>query len=258
MKKITALFLCLTLLASLCACSVQIRELPEITTEEPEPTSSLTTVTRTQEYKDSNGRVVYVIDAQLPCLSGEGDLINAVNASLAEIFDKYSKLAASNIENVSDFMDARESDKPWSIKIRYTEKYVGEDYVSVFYSVYRSSYGPDSQFPSESHEACTVSMKTSERLSLLHFAVEDSETARDKLIEKICEMAKRNFYTDGSITESQLQAVADTFDAWSYWYADGTVSYFFARNQIVPGETGDYVCKLKPSDYAGILDFSLQ
>lgn len=258
MKRIISLILSIMLLASLCSCGAQIQPLPETTTEAPEPEVTFTSVSRSQEFKDENGRTVYIVDAELPSLSLNGDTsaFTAVNARLAEVFDKYAQTATSNIKNAAAFMDARDSDKPWCMKIRYQEKYVGEDFVSLIYRTSFSMYGSDTRTFSETFEGCTVNMKTAEKCAVLQFAVIDFDEAREKLAEIIVEKARKNFYTDGSVTESQLQTIANTFNPDDFWYDDGNIVYFLNRSQVVPNENLYYECTITPEDYAGILDFT--
>ncbi len=96
-------------------------------------------------------------------------------------------------------------------------------------------------------------MKTGEILNLLSFAGDEKDAARQQLIEIVQKKSVTGFYAGNTLTEEQLQLIADTFDENNFWYKDGVFSYFFDRATIAQNDSGYYVCELKPSDYSGIL-----
>ena len=62
---------------------------------------------QTKEFKDANGRTVYVVDVVLPEISEniEQSMIDYVNGVTNKFFENACDQAESNIESASSFMD---------------------------------------------------------------------------------------------------------------------------------------------------------
>lgn len=257
MKKTICIFFCITLLFSLCSCS-GIQKLPDdMTVTQSSSDITVTTIKKYEEFKDASGKVVYVVDAELPQIESGIDIHIAelINNSVQNIFYEYCTTARSNTENASDFMAAQNSDKPWYMKLRCDESNVEENVTSFLFRTGFSRFGAESLALS-SYRSIVFGTKTGEIKNLLSFRVEEESVSREKLIAKIVEKAKRGFYTDGSASDEQLELIASTFDPNNFWCKDGKVLYFVGRGLIAPGESTYYICELTPNDYSGILDLN--
>ncbi len=257
MKKTVCIFFCIAFIISLCSCS-GIQKLPDNLTKTQSGSDITVTATKKyQEFKDETGKVVYIVDMELPQLESKSNSYSAeiINASLISIFEEYCEAARSNIENASDFMASRSSDKPWCLKLRCDESDARENVTSFLFRMGFSMYGSDSVALS-SYKSIVFGTKTGEIKNLLSFCVEEESVSREKLIAKIVEKAKREFYTDGSISDEQLELIASTFDPQNFWCKDGKILYYVDRGTIVSDESSYYVCELSPSDYSGILDLN--
>ena len=191
---------------------------------------------------------------EIPQLSGgAGYPTDKINSALKLMFVHKSDEAKNNIKNAAEFMDSQSSDQPWSTKLTYELKYMDESIVSFLCNIYFSYFGPDTLVPSHTAVGVCVDMKTGEILNLLSFAGDEKDSARQQLIEIVQKKSVTGFYAGNTLTEEQLQLIADTFDESNFWYKDGVFSYFFDRATIAQNESGYYVCEMRPSDYSGIL-----
>lgn len=257
MKKLISVLLAAAALLSLCSCSGKSIKFGDDITQTTEAIPGLPSVETTQdkrEFKDESGRTVCLVTGEIPQLSGgAGYPTDKINSALKLMFVHKSDEAKNNIKNAAEFMDSQSSEQPWSTKLTYELKYMDESIVSFLCNIYFSYFGPDTLVPSHTAVGVCVDMKTGEILNLLSFAGDEKDAARQQLIEIVQKKSVTGFYAGNTLTEEQLQLIADTFDESNFWYKDGVFSYFFDRATIAQNDSGYYVCELRPSDYSGIL-----
>ena len=117
MKRVLSIVMMIAILFSFASCR-NINDVYEETTtavQETLPPPVVKEKKQTKEFKDENGRTVYVVDVVLPEISEniEPRMIDYVNRVINKFFEDACVQAELNVESASSFMDSYNSDKPW-------------------------------------------------------------------------------------------------------------------------------------------------
>ena len=127
MKRIFSMVLIFAVLFSFASC----RNIDELNEETTVPTTTVAPPVvkekkQQKEFRDKNGRTVYVVDVVLPEISEniEENIIRYVNDVTDKFFRDACVLAEENIESAAEFMDKFNSDMPWKKTISFEAKYI--------------------------------------------------------------------------------------------------------------------------------------
>lgn len=258
MKRILSIVLVIAVLFSLASCR-NINELYEETTAPSTAVAPPVVKENKQqkEFKDENGRTVYVVDVVLPEISEnlESHIINYVNGVINEFFEDACAQAEKNIDSASEFMDKYDSDKPWKKTINFETTYISGYYVSFLIEESLSYYGSSDNDPSV-YSRC-FEVQNGNPVNAAYFT-EDPETpeiAKGYIIDMLKGRAKTDFYRGVELGESQLAAFDEAVTLNDFYLTEDGMVFYVRRAAIDPEEVaGIYKAEFSWDELAGLFN----
>lgn len=262
MKRYISIFLIIALCFSFASCSVK-EDTPDITvaaTTEEATTSVPPPLTETEEYSrdftDENGRVVYTVRAQLPQITGntEESIAEDINRSVYGIFEDACETAESNVENAAAFMDANNSETPWSRSLEYVINLCTDKYFSITVNDYFTMYGNSEIEPAK--RGYTFNVTRGIRCAFSDFTYENRSTEGVKrfIVDEFIGKDVAEVYFDGAeLTDEQRSTVYDAVDTENFYLTDSGIGFYFSENAIDPNRFGTFVAHYTWEEIAVIL-----
>ncbi len=261
MKRILSITLILAVLFSFASCR-NINELNEETTTETPTTTAAPPVVnekkQTKEFKDKNGRTVYVVDVVLPEISEniEQSMVDYINSVTNKFFEDACVQAEKNIESAAKFMDSNNSDKPWKKTISFETKYISGYYLSFLISESVSFFGSSNNTPSV--YARTFSIKEGNPINASYFTVcpETPEIALGYVADLLRNKAKTDFYEENFVlNEMKLEAFDKVASLDDFYLTEDGMVFYVSRGDIDPYETsGVFEAEYSWDDLSGLFD----
>ena len=244
MKRILSIALMIAILFSFASCR-NINEVYEETTaveQETLPPPVVTEKKQTKEFKDSNGRTVYVVDVVLPEISEniEQRMIDYVNGVINKFFEDACVQAEMSIESASSFMDSYNSDKPWKRTISFETTRVSGYYVCFLIKESLSYFGSSDNTPSVYTKCFQV--RVEEPVNALYFTdnPDDPDTALSYIADLLKARGVNRFYRENiPLDESQLAAFDDAVSLDRFYLTDNGMAFYVDRGAIDPDENSE-------------------
>lgn len=259
MKRIFSVALVIAVLFSLASC----RNINELQNETSAPTTTaappvIKEKKQSREFKDENGRTVYVVDVSLPEISEnlEQYIIDYINGVTDKFFEDACVQAEKNIPSAAEFMDTQNSDKPWKRTISFETTYVSGYFVSFLIKESLSYYGSSNNDPSV-YSKCFM-IRDGSPLNAAYFTDEPDapETAASYITDLFKERAKTDFYEDGfELSETKLAAFDDAVSLDNFYLTENGMAFFVSRGAIDPYEpSGIYTAEFTWDELAGLFN----
>lgn len=260
MKRAISIALIFAVLFSFASCR-NIDELnKETATEIPTTTAAPPLVEenrQTKEFKDENGRTVYVVDVVLPEISEnlEQSIIDYVNGVTDKFFEDACVQAEKNIASAAEFMDSNNSDKPWKKTVTFETTYLSGYFVSFLIRESMSYYGSSDNTPSV-YTRC-FHIREGNPLSAVYFTdyPDSPEVVKGYIADLLKSRAKTDFYEDGfEINDLKLDAFNEAVDVERFYLTDDGMAFYVSRMAIDPYETGIYTAEFTWDELAGLFN----
>lgn len=255
MKRLISMALIIAVLFSFASCN----KITELKTTAPPATAAPPVVKekkQKKEFKDENGRTVYVVDVTLPEISEnlEEHIIRYVNDVTDKFFRDACAQAEENIKSASEFMDNFNSDKPWKKTISFDATYVSGYFVSFLIKESLSYYGTDGNDPSVYSRCFHVQEGNPVNAAYFCEIPDDPETARGYIVELLRTRAKTEFYLGVSeLSETSLDAFDEAVTLNNFYLTEDGMNFFVVRSAIDPYEvSGIYTAEFTWDELAGL------
>lgn len=261
MKRILSIAFILAILFSFTACR-NIDELKKETTTAVPTTTAAPPVVKekkqTKEFKDKNGRTVYVVDVVLPEISKnvEKSMVDYINSVTNGFFEDACVQAEKNIKSAAEFMDSSKSDKPWRKTISFEATYVSGYYVSFLIRESLSYYGSGNNDPSV--YAKSFSIREGNPLNAAYFTDNPDvpEIALGNIADLLRSRAKNDFYEEAfEFDELKLAAFDTAVSLDDFYLTENGIAFFVSRSAIDPYEnTGIYTAEFTWDELSGLFN----
>lgn len=252
MKRFSGFVLILTLLFSFSACAKKL-EGAEIsaarkTSDGVQAAVRTKSQTLKKTFKDANGRTVFLVETEIPRISGLSDekLEEQINRRAREIFDDACVFAERNVKNAASFMDVSGSETPWTKKADFEVSYSGPRFLCFVVKEYFScSKDP----PELDYSTLCFDLKRRELCSAIDFvkAPTDSSVLDKVLLDGlILKKAESDFGEEaGSFSSERRAALKENFGLANFYITENSICFYFNGRSVFP-ESGDdvYVCEL--------------
>ncbi len=258
MKRILSITLILAVLFSFASCR-NINELnKETTTAVPTTTVAPPVVNekkQTKEFKDKNGRTVYVVDVVLPEISEnmEQSMIDYINSVTNKFFEDACIQAEKNIESAAKFMDSGNSDKPWKKTTSFKTTYISGYYVSFLISESMSFFGSSNNTPSV--YARSFSIKEGNPVNAAYFTdnPEEPEMAMGYIADLLRSRARTDFYDEAfELNDAKLDAFDDAVSLDQFYLTENGMVFYVSRSDIdIYEASGIYEAEFAWDDLTG-------
>lgn len=244
MKHILSILLIFALLFSFAACrNIADLEKPTETTTTTIAPPVIEEIKKTKEFKDENGRVVYVVDVILPEISENCDenVREYINTVINQAFESACEGAEKNINAAASFMDKSDSKEPWTEKITFETTYLTNRFVC-FLTEYSLSYYGDAEVEPVCDTFC-FDLQEGEVCDTMYFAA--APDTEEDIAEYIGDYLYRNppadFY-DGimGLTASQHEALKTVVDIENFYITENGIGFYFDKFLIDANESGVY------------------
>ncbi len=254
--------LIIAVLLSFASCG-KIRNIEELREETSAPTSTVAPPVvkekkQKKEFKDKNGRTVYVVDVTLPEISEslEENIIRYVNDVTDKFFRDACAQAEQNIDSASEFMDKFNSDKPWKKTISFEATYVSGYFVSFLIKESLSYYGSDGNDPSVYSRCFHVQEGNPVNAAYFTDNPDDPVTAKEYVVELLRNSAKTDFYELGlELDEAKLAAFEEAVTLENFYLTEDGMTFFVVRRAIDPYELlGIYTAEYTWDDLSGLFN----
>lgn len=238
MKRVLSAALIFAILFLFASCR-NINELyPETTTAVPPVTAAPPVVSekkQTKEFKDANGRTVYVVDVVLPEISENirQSMIDYVNGVINKFFEDACTLAQSNLESASSFMDKHNSDKPWRNTITFETKYVSGYFVSFLIKDSLSYYGSSDNSPSV-YSRC-FHVQEGNPVNAVYFTdvPENPDIVQGYIADLLKERARTNFYGyEYDLDEKMAAAFDNAVSIDNFYLTENGMGFYVSRSAV--------------------------
>ncbi len=259
MKRIFSVALIVAILFSFASC----RNIDELQEETSAPTTTVAPPVvkekkQQKEFKDKNGRTVYVVDVVLPEISEnlEEHIIRYVNDVTDKFFRDACAQAELNIDSASEFMDKFNSDKPWKKTITFEAKYISGYFVSFLIKESLSYYGSSDNTPSVYSRCFEVQNGNPVNAAYFTDNPDVPEIATGYIVDLLKERAKTDFYADGyQISEENLANFDEAVTLESFYLTENGMAFFVNRGTIDSYEPlGIYTAEFTWDELAGLFN----
>ncbi|MBQ4604811.1 MAG: hypothetical protein IJB16_09430 [Clostridia bacterium] len=245
MKRVLSISLILAVLFSFVSC----RNIDELNTGETTDTVTTTAAPpvvgekkQTKEFKDKNGRTVYVVDVVLPEISEniEQYIIDYINSVSDRFFEDACVQAENNIESAAKFMDTQNSDKPWKRTISFETTYVSGYFVCFLISESLSFYGSSDNAPSVYTKCFQVQEGNSVNAAYFTDNPDTPEIALGYIADLLRSRAENGFYEEGLVlNENELAAFDEAVSLDGFCLTDNGMAFYVSKSAIDPYEMTD-------------------
>ncbi|MBR3819505.1 MAG: hypothetical protein IKJ41_10240 [Clostridia bacterium] len=261
MKRVLSITMILAVLFSFASCR-NIKELnEETTTVSPIVTAAPPIVNekkQSKEFKDANGRTVYVVDVVLPEISEniEQSMIDYVNGVINKFFEDACTQAQSNLEAASNFMDKHNSDKPWRNTITFEAKYVSGYFVSFLIKDSLSYYGSSNNSPSVYSRCFQVQEGNPVNAAYFTDVPENPEVATSHIADLLKSRANANFYGYYyDIDEEILAAFDEAVSIENFYLTENGMAFYVSKSAVDQYEIeGIYTEEFTWDELAGLFN----
>lgn len=243
MKRVLSIILMLAVLFSFASCR-NIKELnEETTTASPIVTAAPPVVSekkQTKEFKDANGRTVYVVDVVLPEISEniEQSMIDYVNGVINKFFEDACTQAQTNLEAASNFMDKHNSDKPWRNTITFEAKYISGYFVSFLIKDSMSYYGSSNNSPSVYSRCFQVQEGNPVNAAYFTDVPEAPDVAVGYIADLLKSRARTNFYGyEYELDEKMIAAFDAAVSIHDFYLTENGMAFYVSRSAVDEYET---------------------
>lgn len=246
MKRALSIVMMIAILFSFASCR-NINDVYEETTtavQETLPPPVVKEKKQTKEFKDENGRTVYVVDVVLPEISEniEPRMIDYVNRVINKFFEDACVQAELNVESASSFMDSYNSDKPWKRTTSFEATRVSGYFVCFLIKESLSYFGSSDNTPSVYTKCFQV--QEEEPVNALYFAVnpDDPAAALGYITDLLKSRGENGFYRENiSLNETQLAAFDEAVSLDRFYLTDDGMTFYVDKTSIDPdGNSGIY------------------
>lgn len=242
LKRIFSIALIFAILFSFAACR-NIDELnKEATTAVPTTTVAPPVVNekkQMKEFRDENGRTVYVVDVVLPEISEnlEQSVIDYVNGVTNKFFEDACVQAEKNIVSAAKFMDENNSDKPWKKTISFEATYISGYFVSFLISESMSFYGSSNNTPSVYAKCFHVQEGNPLNAAYFTDSPDAPEIALGNIADLLRSKAKTDFYGEQfELNEIKLAAFDEAVSVENFYLTENGMGFYVSRSAIDPYE----------------------
>lgn len=262
MKRYISIILIPVLCLAFASCSVKDKNNPDVsalTTEVPTtslPKPDLGFEEYSKDFTDENGRVVYTVKAVLPKITGNIPETTAdyLNGIFYGIFESACDSAEINIGNAAAFMDAQNSQNPWSRSIDYSINLSDGQYFSFTVKEYFSMFGSTEVEPSM--KGYVFDIVKGVPCTLYDFTYENHsyDNVKQILVDNfICKDVSTVMFDGKPLTEEENKIVHDVFDSGNFYLTDKGIGFYLSMNSIDPNRFGTLVTLYTWQDIAVVL-----
>ena len=260
MKRFICGFLALTLLFSLGACRFSGKDdghsytTPEEKEKEIEKRHTLFKYSDKnyhEEFKDSEGKVTYIVDFTYPEISGkiseEGKA--TMTACFEQMIADMRRAAQANAENHSDFMKRFNVTEPAVRIITYKVYYDSEDIISLIFNEKNSSV-EDAEPVAEGY---TFSVAHGWRLKASDLY--DSDITEENVRQAIIDKANVSYSPNGAeLDEEKIEIINSQYNEFNFVANDKGISFLYSLDILSQGSrNGTYYCEIPYDELEGIL-----
>ena len=244
MKKLISFVLAAMILLALCSCG-------KIDKSSEENIQSKVTGTHSrEEFKDSKGRVVSVLESDLPELSLTYSKGGA--AAVNKYFEQYKNEIVNDMEknadSVSEYLDRFGFEAPRTTKITYEIYYETDSLLSL---ILKTGTGSDPETEEPDPQLLTFSLITGSRLSIKEFLIDKSdENYREEMLEGVLKTADRTYSPNNVLlSEDKKELIRNAFLEDEFVVSEDFYTFAFSLPYLSDGSReGYYYCDV-PSDY---------
>lgn len=257
MKKFISIFLAaLILCTGFAACSKDesVNENSESSTVAPIIRPVIKENREVEKIKAADGKVSYILDITLPKITENvsEDVINLIDYYYSEMRNEAIRSAQANAENARNYMKNNSDGKtPWQRTITFETVYSSEKYLSIEITDHFTMLGGQTT-PTVS--ATLFDLENGSALSLTEIAKVDEETLKETVVPLMIRKTVDKFYSDGmELDEDQQQAVADSFNPYSFCYSSRGITVYINKNLVDQSYSGTFCCELTFSDLRNVI-----
>ncbi len=260
MKKLLCILLIFILIFTAAACNKNSDD-PLDETEPITTTTVAPPVVKEQkhhkEFKNSDGKVVYVVDVVLPEISKFADKIvkDYINEVSLDVFNDACESAERNIENASDFMAKYETKNPWTKKITFETTYADGRFLCFLIKTAFTYSGTPGE-PS-SYETKCFDLKRGEPCNAFNFVLADlsHEEIKTLLVDELIkpkaktELSAQHPY---AFYAAMLDKLDEIFTYENFYLTENGMAFYFEKNLLNDTLSGVYSCELTWSELSAI------
>ena len=262
MKRLICVFLAVTFILSLGACRFSGKNeddtnsytSPEEKEKEIEKRNTLFRYSDKnyhEEFKDSDGKVAYIIDFTYPEISGkiseEGKA--AMTACFKQMVADLRRDAQANADNHSDFMKRFNVTEPAVRIITYKVYYDDKDIISLIFSEKNSS-DEDVEPVAEGY---TFSVAYGQRLKIS--SLYDTDATEEDVRRAIIDKANVSYSPNGvALDEEKIEIINSQYNEMNFVADDKGVTFLYSLDILSQGSRkGTYYCDISYDELEGIL-----
>jgi len=244
MKKLISLLLAAVILLALCSCGKIDKNGGE------DALNKVTGAHSRDEFKDSKGKVVSVLEADLP----EIDVTDSKGgaAAINTYFEQYKNEILGDMEknadNVSEYLDRFGFKGPRTTKITYEIYYQSASLLSII--LYTAS-GSDPDSANADPQLLTFSLITGSRLSIKEFLIDKAdENYREEMLEGVLKTADRTYSPNAVIlSDEKKDLIREAFLEDEFVVSEDYYTFAFSLPYLSEGSReGYYYCDV-PVEY---------
>lgn len=257
MKRFLCLLAALAMILSFASCKKlgeDNGESENLTTTAKAP--EVKNVTKTAEFKDENGRIVFTVEVTYPEFSknAKESTLEYVNRVASETFADACKFAESNTDNAASFMNSSGSTVPWSKKITFEPNYMSGRYICFFVKEVFSAGASTLSEPSVSAKCFDIVKGIP--CDVMYFFADPEQNfveTKKKMAELVAQKALYDFNPNGvGLANLQLEKLKKIFDLHRFFIAEDGMGFFLDRNLLDNTQSGSYTCVIPWAELEGI------
>ncbi len=246
MKKLISFALAAVILLALCSCGKIDKS------DEEDGLSKVTGTHSREEFRDSKGRVVSVLEADLP----ELDVTQSKGgvAAINTYFEQYKAEITNDMEkntgNVSEYLDRFGFEGPRTTKITYEIYYETEYLLSI---ILYTGTGSDPETGEPDPQLLTFSLITGSRLSIKEFLIDKAdENYREEMLEGVLKTADRTYSPNNVLlTDEKKDLIREAFLEDDFVVDENGFTFAFSLPYLSEGSReGYYYCDVPAEDVA--------
>ncbi len=246
MKKFISLMLAALILLALCSCGKIDKS------DAGNGQSKVTGIHSREEFKDSKGKVVSVLETDLPELDvtkSKGGAA-AVNTYFEQYKAEITNDMEKNADSVSEYLERFGFKGPRTTVITYEIYYETDSLLSL---IIKKSTGSDPETDEPDPQLLTFSLVTGSRLSIKDFLIDkNDENYREEMLEGVLRTADRTYSPNNVLlTEEKKDLIRKAFLEDEFVAGEDSYTFAFSLPYLSEGSRdGYYYCDVPADELA--------